>query len=118
MMSNGAIALKCDPVWEKVLERLSSGLRLSKFYKVSRKELKSYVAHYGHVSCHDLAKVYRYASKGQFEVMEHFLDSIPDVRVYCMILSMLKCLRCWVETDSNFIPEIKAMKSGWTIAHA
>ena len=118
VMSEKVLELTSDPVWEQVLHKLSSGMRLSHFYKVSRKELKSYVANYGHMACHDLAKVYRYASKGQFEVMEHFLEAVPDVRVYCMILSMLKSLRCWVETESPFIPELALQQKGWTIAHA
>jgi hypothetical protein len=108
------IVIKEDRIWEQVLELLSQGGNLSRLYKLPHHELMAVVKAHGQKSSRDLARVFNYVQKNDQEGLKHFLVVAGESRVFSMLHCLIRCMRCWVESESS----VQSLKKRWRVAHA
>lgn len=104
-----------DAVWGKALEKLSEVGNLNKFYRLSRHDLNSLMKRFNHLTTFDLGKMFKLIQEGQWPAAESFLKSLPEDRVFAMLLILGRSMKCWVESES--IEDPKTIRR-WKIANA
>src|SRR5689334_20712855 len=106
--------LKDDRIWEQVLETLSQGGRLSRLYKLPTTEVTALLKIYGHGSSRDLAQFFNLVQHRRAEDLASFVDRAGEARLYAMLHTLIRCMRCWVETESN----VQTVRRRWRVANA
>lgn len=103
-----------DRIWEQVLEILSQGGRLSKLYKLPNHEVAAMLKVHGSGSSRDLAVVFHLISQKRPLEVPAFLARVGDYRCFAMLHTLIRCMRCWVETEST----VQQVRRRWRIANA
>jgi len=103
-----------DRIWESVLEVLSQGGRLSRLYKLPQHEVTAMLKIYGGGSSRDLATVFHMISQNRGLEVSAYLSRVGEFRCYAMLHTLIRCMRCWVETESN----VQNVRRRWRIANA
>src|SRR5947208_1638604 len=106
--------IKDDRIWEQVLETLSQGGRLSKLYKLPPHEVTAMLKEYGNTASRDLAIVFNHIQSKRGDEVQKFLKKVGDYRAYAMLHTLIRCMRCWVETEST----VQSVSRRWRIANA
>lgn len=106
--------IKEDRIWEQVLETLSQGGRLSKLYKLPTHEVTAMLKAHGNTASRDLAVVFNLIQRKDADAIDAFLSKVGEYRVYAMLHTLIRCMRCWVETESN----VQSVNRRWRIANA
>ena len=102
-----------DRVWEAVLHCLSDKGRLSRFYKIPRHEMNGILKNYSRFTPADLSYVIALTNQNKIAERDAFLDSLDEYRVFSMLLTLGRSMKCWIETEGG----TKATKR-WQVANS
>ncbi|NCN28271.1 hypothetical protein GW915_11945 [bacterium] len=103
-----------ENLWEAVLDVLSEGGRLARYYRVPRNEMKMLMKVNNGLTSRDIVKMFFLIKNEQKAEAMRFVNRLGDERAFCMLKELSRSMKCWVETGSSATQSIRS----WPIAHA
>ena len=113
-MNRPYLIIKDDPTWESVLESLSGGGNLSRFYRVPRHELTAIMKLYKENAVRELGRVFVLTATGDIVARQRLLDGATEALRFAMIYLLVRSMKCWVDTDAYY-PQGQVH---WKVAHS
>jgi hypothetical protein len=102
-----------DRIWQSVLEALSAGGRFSRFQKLSPSELRAVVRHCGTTATRDMYRLFSLTQKQLDNERRDFLSTIDEPRAYSILYTLIRSMKCWVESESP----VNTVRGRWKVAH-
>ena len=107
------VSIHEDRIWETVLEALSAGGTLSRYYKVPKHELLAIMRLHGASAQQELTNLFLLTQQGCNAERDAYIRNIGEVKCYALLSNLIRSMKCWVESESM----TASVRKKWKVAH-